>query len=75
MPQQDPQPALGAAVRELRQEAGFTQEELAHRAGLTTGTLSVIERGRANPTWATVRALAAALGVTAAELAGRAERP
>ena len=41
----DPQPALGAAIRELRTKRDVTQEDLAHEAGVTVGTLSLIERG------------------------------
>jgi len=46
----------------------MTQEDLAHAAGVTTGTLSLIERGHANPTWSTITALAASLGVSMREL-------
>lgn len=42
----------------------MTQKDLAPRAGITFGTLSLIERGEANPTWGTVSALAKALDVT-----------
>jgi transcriptional regulator with XRE-family HTH domain len=70
-----PQPAIGAAVRQLREKRGLTQEVLASRAGTTLSTLSVIERGLANPTWATVRDIAAALGVSIAELAKVSEKP
>jgi transcriptional regulator with XRE-family HTH domain len=52
----------------------MTQEALAEKASITTRALSQIETGNANPTWATVRDLAAALGVTMAELARLAER-
>jgi len=69
-----PQPALGAAIRELRQERGRTLKELAPEVGITWGTLGVIERGEANPTWGTVRAIAAALGVSIGELAKLAEK-
>jgi transcriptional regulator with XRE-family HTH domain len=68
-----PQPALGRAIRELRQKRGDTLKELAPQAGITWGTLGVIERGEANPTWGTVRGIAAALGVSVAELAKAAE--
>lgn len=64
-----PQPALGEAVRQLRQKRNITQEDLAHEADITTGTLSLIERGHANPTWGTVKGITAALGVDIAELA------
>jgi XRE family transcriptional regulator, regulator of sulfur utilization len=69
-----PQPALGKAVRELRDKGGLTQEELAAAADVTGRTLSAIETGNANPTWATVRDIAAALGVSISELAKRAEK-
>jgi transcriptional regulator with XRE-family HTH domain len=63
-----PQPALGEAIRQLRQKRGITQEDLAHEAGITTGTLSLIERGHANPTWGTVSSIASSLGVPIGEL-------
>jgi transcriptional regulator with XRE-family HTH domain len=68
-----PQPALGKAVRELRRKRGATQEALGRDAELTTATLSLIERGEANPTWDTLRKIAKALGVSVAELAKLAE--
>jgi transcriptional regulator with XRE-family HTH domain len=64
-----PQPALGKAIRQLRQERDMTQEALAHAAGVTVSHLSTIERGHSNPTWATVKGLAAALGVTMSDIA------
>jgi XRE family transcriptional regulator, regulator of sulfur utilization len=68
-PSEQPQPALGKAVRQLRDERGVSQEALAYEAGVTSGTLSLIERGRSNPTWGTVKGIAAALNVDVAELA------
>ena len=68
-----PQAALGEAVRELRLKRKATQEDIAAGAGITTATLSLIERGQANPTWDTARKLAAALGVSIGELAKLAE--
>jgi XRE family transcriptional regulator, regulator of sulfur utilization len=70
---EDPQPALGAAVRELRTQKGITQEDLAHLAGVRTGAISLLERGRSNPAWGTVRRIAQALGVSVADLARRAD--
>ena len=70
----EPQRALGLAIRELRENAGISQEDLAHAAGVTTGTISAIERGRSNPTWATAKAIAAALDVSLTELASRSEK-
>jgi transcriptional regulator with XRE-family HTH domain len=69
-----PQPALGAAIRQLRDKRGVTQEDLAHDAGVTTGTLSLIERGKSNPAWGTIKSIAAALGVSVADVAKLAEK-
>jgi transcriptional regulator with XRE-family HTH domain len=73
---QDPQAqlALGEAIRALRNKRSDSQEKLAQAAGITANMLSLIERGEGNPSWVTVRGIAAALGVTVAELAGAAER-
>lgn len=65
----NPQPSLGAAIRELRGERGLTQEALAHDADVTVGHLSMIERGYANPSWGAVTAIADALGVSMVEMA------
>lgn len=69
-----PQPALGKAIRQLRDKRGMTQEALAHAAGVTVGHLSMIERGHSNPTWATVKVIAAGLGVSMVELTTHEER-
>src|SRR6266700_1039891 len=48
----------------MRQEAGLTQEELAHRAGISSRTISDVERGlRSAVHGDTARRLASALGV------------
>jgi transcriptional regulator with XRE-family HTH domain len=69
-----PDPALAAALVKLRKARRLTQEELAHRAKLTTGTLSKIETASASPAWSTVRSIAAALDMTLVELARAVER-
>jgi transcriptional regulator with XRE-family HTH domain len=68
----NPQPALGAAIRELRLAREATQQDAAQAAGITVAHLSKIERGRTNPTWGTVAAIAGALGVTIVDVARRA---
>jgi putative transcriptional regulator len=73
-PHEQPQAALGAALSRLREKQGATQEAIAHEAGVTTGTLSRIERGLSNPTWGTVESIAAALGVSLVEVAKLAEK-
>ena len=72
-PRTEPQPGLGRAIKELRLERGLSQEELGHRAEIHPTWVSHIESGRNNPAWGSVRRIAAALEVTLAELAGRAE--
>ncbi|MGH2854000.1 MAG: helix-turn-helix domain-containing protein [Solirubrobacteraceae bacterium] len=67
-------PALAAVIRRLREERGVTQEDLAHEAGVTTGTLSKIERGLANPSWTTVERIARALSVSLGELGAAVDR-
>jgi transcriptional regulator with XRE-family HTH domain len=64
-----PPPNLGKAIRQLRKQHEMTQEGLAHAAGSTTATISAIERGVSNPSWATVEAIAGALGVSMVEVA------
>lgn len=65
---------MGKAVRQLREKRGATQEALAYEAGITTGTLSLIERGQSNPAWGTVKAIAKALEVSMGELAKLTDR-
>lgn len=52
---------VGANIRRMRRQQGLTQAELAQRAHLSTGYVSLIERGLANPRLKTVSALADAL--------------
>jgi transcriptional regulator with XRE-family HTH domain len=60
--------ALGVAVRRLREQRGVTQEDLAHDAQVTTGTLSKLERGQSDPAFSTIVKVAAALGVCLGEI-------
>jgi transcriptional regulator with XRE-family HTH domain len=69
-----PQAALGAAVRELREERGLSQEALGHAAGLHRNWIGGIERGERNPTFTSIVKVAAALDVSAAQLVAAAER-
>jgi predicted ATPase/DNA-binding XRE family transcriptional regulator len=56
--------SLGSRLRRLREAAGYTQEELAFRSGLTPNAISDLERGKTrHPYPNTVRALANALGL------------
>ncbi len=60
---------FGAQLRQLREAASLTQEELAERAGLTADGISALERGeRRRPYPHTVRALAEVTGVEVEQL-------
>lgn len=64
----DIQALFGQRVRELRKARGFSQEELAHRAGMHYTYLGGIERGERNPALLNISRLAKALGVSLADL-------
>jgi transcriptional regulator with XRE-family HTH domain len=66
-------PALGRAIRQLREQRGLTQEELATHAGMTFGTVSRLESAKSAPAWATVRALIETLDVSFSDLASAIE--
>lgn len=65
---------LGNAIRELRTERGWSQEELSLKTGVHRNYIGGIERAERQPTVETVAVLADALGVTTSELIARAER-
>jgi transcriptional regulator with XRE-family HTH domain len=67
------QPALGSALRELREARELTQEAVAQKASVTPRILRGIERGHGNPTWATVTAVLAAMDVSLGDLAKQIE--
>src|SRR3954465_15294359 len=59
--------SFAGRLKALREAAGFTQEELATIAGLSVHAVSALERGeRRRPHLETVRALSAALDLSAA---------
>lgn len=64
-----PDPALGTAVRRLREGRGVTREVLAFHAGITTGSLARIELAQSVPGWDTVLQLTRALEISLVELA------
>ncbi len=55
-------PQFGGRIRELRQKAGKTLQQLADEAGISVGFLSQVERNKAAPSLGTLAALASALG-------------
>ena len=54
---------LGTAIRKYRQRAGFSQEELAEKAGLHRNYFGRVERGEENIKMVPLRRIAKALGV------------
>jgi transcriptional regulator with XRE-family HTH domain len=68
------QRALGEAVAARRQELGLTQEQLANDSGLHQRWISNVETGKRNPSYASLRRLAAGLELSASGLLARAEQ-
>ena len=65
--------AVAAVVRALRAERKLSQSKLAASAGMHRNFISGLERGKYDPGLATVRRLAAALGVDAVDFVARVE--
>lgn len=61
-------------LRRIRHAKKMTQEELAHRAGLSTRYLGKIERARVSVTVTALGQIADALGVEPAELLERSKQ-
>lgn len=74
VPSDPAQLALGRAVAERRAALDITQEQLALRAGLHQRWISNVENGHRNPSYSSLRRLAAGLELTTSELIRRAER-
>ena len=65
---EDAMAAVARRITSLRKAQDFTFDALARRAGVAKGTLVQIEQERANPSISTLCRLAAALGVSVADL-------
>ncbi len=59
-------------LKAARRKAGWSQMELAERAGVDQTTVSTLETGRRSPLYETVKALAGALGMRPDQLTFRA---
>jgi transcriptional regulator with XRE-family HTH domain len=68
------QVALGLAVKSRREELGLTQEQVYLRTEIQQRYLSNVETGKRNPSYASLRRLAAGLDLSASELLARAEQ-
>lgn len=58
---------FGLKLKELRHQAGLTQEELSEKAGIDRTTLARLETDVSVPAWPTVLLLAKTLGVSCEE--------
>src|SRR5713101_163970 len=61
-------PRLETGLRRARQKSGFTQGELAGRAGISRQTLSILESGRGQPSTVVALRLARVLRCRVEEL-------
>lgn len=59
---------FGALVRELREERGLTQDQLAERAGVSATYIGFVERGDNVPTLTIILQIASALKVRSSDL-------
>jgi transcriptional regulator with XRE-family HTH domain len=59
----DPE-SIGARLRTLRTEHGFSIRALAERADISSSVISEVERGKTEPSISTLKRLAAALGTS-----------
>ncbi len=58
---------VGSRLKALRIKGGFTQRDLAGKAGVTNGMISMIEQNKHSPSVATLNRLTDALGLSFAE--------
>lgn len=68
MASMDPREAFGRNLRRARQASGYSQEELAQRAGLHRTYLGSVERGERNVSLKNIIAIAGALQIDPASL-------
>lgn len=64
---------MGTILKNLREEKGITQEELAEAVGVSKPFISQLENNRKGMSLATAALIADALGCTTDRLAGRNE--
>ena len=65
--------SFGIVLRELREAAGLTQEQLGFDSDLRRTFISVLELGQQQPSLTTVFKLASALGISASDMVRRVE--
>lgn len=58
---------IGHRLRAIRKQRGLSQRELASRAGLTNGTISLIEQNKTSPSVASLKSLLDAIPISLAD--------
>jgi len=64
---------IGIVIRDLRLSRGWTQADLAAKAGVTQAAISLIETGRRGKTLSSLQSIALALGQRLGDLVNFAE--
>jgi transcriptional regulator with XRE-family HTH domain len=64
---------LGRVIRQLRSEAGYSQEGFADALGVHRNYMGTVERGETNSTISNLEKIAQGLGIRLSELLARAE--
>jgi len=60
-------PDIGARLRRIRQQQGFSQRELARRAGVTNTTISLIEKNKSSPSISSLKKVLDGIPMSLAE--------
>ncbi len=66
--------AFGTVLRKLRKDKGWSQEEMAHRAGIAMRYVSLLECNKRQPTISTLHLLSKAVGMSMAEFVEEVEK-
>jgi len=66
---------VGARLRSIREAHGLSQRQLAQRAGVTNGTISLIEQNRTSPSVASLRKVLGGIPITLAEFFSEEDLP
>lgn len=69
-PTRNPAPLLGPHLKAIRRSRNMSLDDLAALSGVSKSMLSQVERGQANPTFATLWSLTTALDLELSELIG-----
>jgi len=66
--------AFGTVLRQKRKERGYSQEELAHKAGIAMRYVSLLEGDKRQPTISTLYLLCKALEISMTEFVSEVEK-